>query len=916
MKSKKGRGLCLFLTIVMLAELGVAGFRYPGFLRKKPVSGGNTGGYSVSGNGTNTGGYSGSGGNGGGNPAGVSSAEITAETSPGNPALISWVPDAAEIDRLPAEESALSFEEQTATFASGSVKIDFMGCLDGDDRIEFREVGTYGDELNGKDMVVYDFELASGTHEPGGYVKITVPRPAGDGDLDVVSYNSATGQWESLYFEDGGDSITYYKNHFSPDAVRSDRSAAFCNDPCFYLASTTNDFNDMTYSPLESPIRLNKAAVSKYITATSPALVAALKNGSNLDVDVQFYGTFMNVTDAAGHIDAASTAFQFLTGAELNLPILSDIKEIGGKLGMMKLLWQLTQNGDTAEALKENWADIAGTAISAVGSTNPYALALQLALYAYGQQDKPWVQRMGIHSYEFTAWDDYMKNHGVGVKVRGKNFTLYSGGSGWRDAVDTLVDICAQDCAEGNYDTFPAAMDELYRKFFDNFWELSNLQKQEYAEENYYRLGMSYDGAGNAFDNFGWKSWQDPDAKTLENWKSLIRSEVNQQVGGILRDAIRNMYISGSEAIIRDVENNILPELNKIIILEAHDPSLPKGTPFSESEYAKGALEYEEWAYNKEKSIRFNGISTKPKFWPANCSEYTYGDYDWSYFYPRPREDSDRIFVCRYYNLLQVGIPLTKELTMHFEGSGDPLHPPLDVPFTIAPSGELRNYNVVTLELTPPEAEIAGVYDFYESDFDPSTVNLDYVLLSGDTGEILRYAASMALRDARVTVDASGAFSGSGSGSFSKSLGTAELLEMLDESEGSGSISTTLSLDSLSFDGAIDPTTLAASVGQVSGSGSGSAHASASDSTGSLNANVSMTVSVSGVCSAAFSSGKLPGSSEDCYILKVTLDLKCPVTSTGKTTETIDGETYTASEDDTVTWNVSVSATYVKRIRN
>ena len=31
---KKGRGLSLFLALVMLVELGVAGFKYPGFLRK------------------------------------------------------------------------------------------------------------------------------------------------------------------------------------------------------------------------------------------------------------------------------------------------------------------------------------------------------------------------------------------------------------------------------------------------------------------------------------------------------------------------------------------------------------------------------------------------------------------------------------------------------------------------------------------------------------------------------------------------------------------------------------------------------------------------------------------------------------------------------------------------------------------
>ena len=51
MKSKKGRGLCLFLAAVMVVELGVAGFRYPGFLRKEPVSGGNPGGYNIPGNG-------------------------------------------------------------------------------------------------------------------------------------------------------------------------------------------------------------------------------------------------------------------------------------------------------------------------------------------------------------------------------------------------------------------------------------------------------------------------------------------------------------------------------------------------------------------------------------------------------------------------------------------------------------------------------------------------------------------------------------------------------------------------------------------------------------------------------------------------------------------------------------------------
>ena len=969
MRSKKGRGLCWFLTIVMLAELGVAGFRYPGFLRKEPQPGGSTGGYSVSGSGGGTSGGSHSGG------GSVRPEEndyyltdlLSAES-------ISVRYSEQEIAAAPQVSAAVTPENPVAVCGDIRVDLNSWNLDNPEDTLVVRSLPAKTDSATGASYECWDISLASGQNEFYSDVCIHFPVEPDDGPMvDFVTYDDATGQWEPLYSELSADGSEYlvYADHFSPKAKR-DLSDSLLGTGSysgsvkmadFYNSCVTSDAFIELYE--KNPDRMRRWVDVLYDVLWNSRSV---KDHTDTDIDravENMIGALEQMQADQDYTDglSASGTVSSLIGAGLNvatvarlLPATFGWTTFGNVMAVIDLTIAIAQitdemsgpNGfqvkDAAKVLDTCGKALSGMSVyyvivggtAAASSAVPMAIAgltiwaSSLAVSAmdtgfaslaeevyesyYSGRDFTFDPPKNEYFGQMRQMSSMTEKDFAALKKTVSKHPLSDDGDSWIPALKTLFKLYKNKPSE-----LPGIVDELYQAYAWSYFMMDDSTRELYEGKE---LNEWHRGEESKFDP------ADTGAEKValsEGRIPLIKSFTANALKQAYLDLERDMQ----KSVEKLIEKELLPRLNAKMTFTVKDTTLEEGEEFygsfygvdymmieENSELLRGTTEYSQADCSEIITPMAFAGDPSPEFLPL---DYTYEKGSMLNYYPyqptfipRAIPGTDVVYTCTLYHYLMMGCPTS----LRFTDVSDPQHMDKaewqEVSFSKIEAPDKRHINMI-FEVTPPENDIAGVYEFYESEFDPSTVDPASVLLGLSIGDMLRYAVNTALQDARVTVDASGNFSCSGSGSFSKSLGTAELLEILDEEEGSGNISATLSLDSLSFDGVFDPKTLAADVIHASGSGSGSVHASASDSTGSLNANVSMSVSVSGDGNAALSRGTLPDSNADCYFLKVTLYLKCPVTSSGKVTETVDGETYTDPADDTETWNVTANVTYVKR---
>lgn len=233
-KPKKGdRALSLFLALTLAIELCIAGFRYPGFLKKVNLPGIVTGR-----------------GDGEGDSGEITAEarelldslgitqeqlemfrgleiEATPENSPGNPRFIEARFTDADYRAAESQSAAVSRENPTADFPSFGIHVDLKSWnLDSEeDTLTVRKLPLRTDEATGCELYAYDYSLASGQHEFYTDVEITVPLQGDPAAFDgVLYYNESADVWEDAYCElsEDGGTYTLYASHFSTDAERTD----------------------------------------------------------------------------------------------------------------------------------------------------------------------------------------------------------------------------------------------------------------------------------------------------------------------------------------------------------------------------------------------------------------------------------------------------------------------------------------------------------------------------------------------------------------------------------------------------------------------------------------------------------------------------------------------------------------------
>lgn len=179
--------ISILLVVALLAEIAVAGFRYPGFFR----SGGK------------------------GKTASGSSVEWNGTIPDPKDAVFRYTDE--EIASAPAVSMKVSPDSTVAS--SGNYTVDFgPHNLAAEDTFTIKTLPVHEDAAGGYSYRGYDLSLASGMDRFITEVQVRIPRDEGDGDLVYfVSADPETGENAAEYYEISEDGKYYilYTTHFS-----------------------------------------------------------------------------------------------------------------------------------------------------------------------------------------------------------------------------------------------------------------------------------------------------------------------------------------------------------------------------------------------------------------------------------------------------------------------------------------------------------------------------------------------------------------------------------------------------------------------------------------------------------------------------------------------------------------------------
>ncbi len=237
-KSKGSTGLAVFLSLLMAVEAAVAGFKYPGWFKKKEINTGNNAESNPTEN-TSTENnstayhldqetaellqpifdY-----------AGITAAdyeeymndpiEVTADNSPGNPAFIELSFSEDEYAAAKTLTAEVSPENPTADFSEFGIHADLKSWnLEHEtDTLIVKQMSTKTDASTGATCYTYDYSLASGQSKFLTNVDITVPIEGDPDNLaNIVTIDPDTGKWTEVYYSvsEDGRSCTFSLDHFT-----------------------------------------------------------------------------------------------------------------------------------------------------------------------------------------------------------------------------------------------------------------------------------------------------------------------------------------------------------------------------------------------------------------------------------------------------------------------------------------------------------------------------------------------------------------------------------------------------------------------------------------------------------------------------------------------------------------------------
>lgn len=617
-KKKGAPVLNIILALILLAEGAVAGFKYPGyFVEKKSLYDGITltSGQSVSQDGGDTG--------------SDLSYTLTPDNIPGDPSFYDIAITEEDVRNAASYEAEVSPASPVCTV--GNITADFKEWnLDGDDKLETRELGTFTDPDTGTELEVYDFSLGSGQSTFFTSVDITLPRPQdGSGD-GVVYYDPEKDEWEYAAFDisDDGSSYILHTRHFSRFAVVSKYwnmiSPDSKNAAGILYADNWDPYNMTGFDLMNQPLLLSaEAVVASLQESLSPEDLAGVSEaGSFIDekhtigyaVDIitglpfdMYEGAVGGKATSSGLSEAVDTAYSIGEFGTTAVSIFSEkkVKYLSDKFGAVgngilaaRLGYALMQGANPQDILKEYSVDLISTGISAsleaLGVSNPIGASVAVLLtatsYFYGDDIKGWLSDQFDSSVysdpTLRAYQEFLQTNMIYYDRNGVKHPLKLDGTGWSDYLKMNLD---------NVETTERlnVLTQCFDNYLEEYWNQYDLRanylnKFNHDLYNYYRLKEA--GTGEPVINENYAVFAITEAqrqKILNSTKKRLFRHCKDVIEAVYTDLLNDLSIE----MIRSVKSDLLPYMNTPMVFEINDTALKKGETFDNSIYAKKILE-------------------------------------------------------------------------------------------------------------------------------------------------------------------------------------------------------------------------------------------------------------------------------------------------------------------------------------
>ena len=472
-KAAKGgrRGLSLFLVLVMLVELGVAGFKYPGFLRKKEDDAPQLSEESFVDS----------------TPSGVSEIQLTKEDYSVEP-----------------ERVTVSASDGCCQLESG-VKVDFGSntAICAGKELAVRIIGGRTDERY--EAKIYDFSLTD-TSTFSAPVKITLPYDKSWGNnVFVQYYNEDTGAWEALWTEtDGEGNAVFYTGHFSTFAVFRDMVTG--KEPVTDDGPVIAFLKDPSRMEKDTLCYINYAALAYQVKNGGKMSLSELGNPSDTYWTERSMSILNNTGGAAGYVfDAAS----FAEGGSVVYKGASNaLTRFGYVMTAAKIFTQYYRTGDMAGTLSTNKADLASAALTAASeltaggvSTALGAAALALYVTSTAQSVMEDINLRGKEDMTEYAYRLFTGDNAT-VIMNSKNGLICSYKYApteyerlayltWNKNEVPLTDKMGLSAADWvaplmfiaehySYENIPKAVDNLLTQYVNIFWNVERLDQQTF----------------------------------------------------------------------------------------------------------------------------------------------------------------------------------------------------------------------------------------------------------------------------------------------------------------------------------------------------------------------------------------------------------------------------------------------------
>ena len=752
---KGRRFLSLLLALIMVIELGVAGFKYPGFLRKSgggptvsrptaaPLSPAPTASPAQHTDG------------GGNNGSGDDAEELFTENI-----RLRYRKD--QLDEAPAYTTEVSsLEAPWAELGEVQVVLHAWNMEEETDKLTVKTLPELSAEDCCWSIRAYDFSLASGQREFPTDVQIAIPREEDELFCSCIWYNEAEDRWEDVYAELSEDGRYYliYADHFSlfgKKNYRFDAKTYALVDDNGGVGVSVRDgvFVELLDDRVDDPMRwkvyidwtrmwnLYQSKTAEDMAALSGKLESLFARGletenskarnAAYDIGQNFFsgvGAVDNANSVSGNLfyglseTAGQTLAAILLFVDIELTTLKIVNE--AKRGNPDAASYLKALPSAALNHKQELSGITLTIISMYTFGLTWITALiGLAwwggsnIYNYLAEPYDWQVRQnpdleqlyhgfygpwgGGRSFDFSETGPRVhmtRPGGLDDETFGKlqqavnpggidgfsgnihGFENFAGNideeaclsTGWAKSFKVILEECGDDP-----ELLAEVLDSFYYNYAYAFWNLTEKQKQAYAERmaDYGSTPEEREARAKELVEMMEKPEWETRARLTEDWADQIKLYTRPVLLSVLKQKQRE----SCQELQKAIEKQLLPILNTRLIFHVEDTFLTGDQTFQDSVFCRNwrnipgneryaalgqGVRYDDKALITP--MRFAG-DPYPQFLPLLPRDVRTPEQpgsnkkEWYYpytpdFLPTAPKSGDVVYTCTYYHYLMMGAP-------------------------------------------------------------------------------------------------------------------------------------------------------------------------------------------------------------------------------------------------------------------